>query len=379
MNGGAGSSEYLAARGGRHRRGGAGTWTPGVTRKTPTARHASTHGPLDPPLRGLLPITPPRPDPDPGYPPARGELPAPPRTKVTLVPVDPPEPEHALDAETADTFYTDDVIDAVDAGVHPLPPDSGLGNFNLGSVPASVTPPRSWRRAAWFAAASSGGVVVALLFAGSALVSKPTPEPAALGWMPGLGGGGHPALNRGQQVPTTGQGTVDAKTSLDRRAEVPVASNSVTQSAGEPHHPTHAASSDSNSLPSPSTVGSEGRPVDPPSPSPSQASYDADPLQLGLPKGAPAVLAASSQKFFETVVKDPEAAHRMTTGRLRHAGAASLASKYADIAYFEVEHIQVHQYDGKTVCTMRAVHKDGSRTTERHVLTFAHGKIEDVD
>src|SRR2546421_677293 len=50
-------------------------------------------------------------------------------------------------------------------------------------------PRRSWRKAAWFATASSGGVVVALLFAGSALVGKPTPDAAGDAWIPGLGGG----------------------------------------------------------------------------------------------------------------------------------------------------------------------------------------------
>src|SRR4051812_33219903 len=39
---------------------------------------------------------------------------------------------------------------------------SGLRKFNIGLVPASVTPPRTWKRAAWFAVASSLGVLIGL-------------------------------------------------------------------------------------------------------------------------------------------------------------------------------------------------------------------------
>src|SRR5205085_12640098 len=37
--------------------------------------------------------------------------------------------------------------------------------FNIGLVPASVTPPRSWRHAAWFAVLSSAAVLVGLMVA----------------------------------------------------------------------------------------------------------------------------------------------------------------------------------------------------------------------
>ena len=120
-------------------------------------------------------------------------------------------------------------------------------------------------------------------------------------------------------------------------------------------------------------------PIRPPRPSSGQASYGADPFRIGLPQAAPAVLAESSEKFFHTVVEDPEAAHRMTTGQLEREGSGALARKYADVAYFEVEHVQVHQYEGKTVCTMQTVYNDGTRTTEQRVLTFSYGKIDSAD
>ncbi|MEO6086714.1 MAG: hypothetical protein ABIQ18_26730, partial [Umezawaea sp.] len=42
---------------------------------------------------------------------------------------------------------------------------SGLRTFNIGLVPASVTPPRTWKRAAWFAVVSSAGVLIGLAVA----------------------------------------------------------------------------------------------------------------------------------------------------------------------------------------------------------------------
>ncbi len=64
----------------------------------------------------------------------------------------------------------DMVLDTVPLGgarVYALPeaPATGLRKFDLGNVPASVTPPRSWRRAAWFAVGTSAAVVLGLTVA----------------------------------------------------------------------------------------------------------------------------------------------------------------------------------------------------------------------
>ncbi len=51
----------------------------------------------------------------------------------------------------------------------------GLRMFNLGTIPASVTPPRSWRRAAWFTVAASMAALAGLVVLGALLVG-PTQE-----------------------------------------------------------------------------------------------------------------------------------------------------------------------------------------------------------
>lgn len=99
-----------------------------------------------------------------------------------------------------------------------------------------------------------------------------------------------------------------------------------------------------------------------------------------MPVNQPSTLKANSQKYLDEVTENPEKAHGLTTGGLQDEGPSGLKKKYSDVAYFEVEHVQVHQYDGKgvTVCTVKTVHNDGTETTEQKKLTFQDGgKISD--
>ena len=47
--------------------------------------------------------------------------------------------------------------------------------FNLGTIPASVTPPRTWRRAAWFTIVASAAALLGLLAVGAVLVGPARP------------------------------------------------------------------------------------------------------------------------------------------------------------------------------------------------------------
>jgi hypothetical protein len=343
---------------GRHRRGGAGSWTPAVPPTRPAGRHGSTQ-PADPPTSGSLPILS-----DPVFPPARGELsvpsqPQPRRAKVTLT------PPACRDEEAED-----------DIRVYLAEPTTGLGTFDLGTVPASVTPPRSWRRAAWFATVSSGGVVVALLFAGSALVGKPAPDQASGGWIPGPGGG-LPTAGGERTVPSPGgapratsEGVLNPSGPV---LDSPAAGQTTVSQVPGPRSPggtsgTRVPASGSSSAPR-STQPVLHKPPSTPAP------YDSAPFRFSWPAGDPAVLARDSQNFLDRVTENPQAAYAMTTGALARAGAQGLARRYADIAFFEVRHVHVNQYDGKTVCKVRTVHKDGRETTEERTLLFDDGKI----
>ncbi|WP_160148733.1 hypothetical protein [Amycolatopsis alkalitolerans] len=381
MTGGAESTQQIPRTAGRHRAG-AGTWTPHVPPQAAGGRHSSfAPQPLDPPpARGSLPLisqifeegAPPL------FPAAHGELPlpeaAPPprakphRTKVTLTP---PTPEHDRRED--------------DVRVYAAPPETGgLSSFDLGSVPASVTPPRTWRKAAWFATASSGGVVLALLFAGSALVGKPTPSQAGDAWVPGLGGG-VPTVEGERILPDPSSQASDSATEGRRSATQP---SSLADSSRRPNSLRSPAStvSDDSTTGNPSVpTGSTSSPAAPTTtptpkkPAPTPAPYTADPWRFQESQGDPQTFAKDSQTYLDQVTENPQAAYAMTTGELHQDGTQGLERKYADVAYFQVQRVQVHQYDGTTVCTVKLVRKDGSETTEQRTLTFQSGKIASDD
>lgn len=359
MNPGPESIEHFSASSGRHRRGDTGTWTPRVSDGAePAGRRHRRNDPVDHPVRGLLPVMVPAEHADPAYPPAQGELPVPQRARVKLT-----APERPA---------TDD-----DVRVYALPPQTGLGTFDLGSVPASVTPPRSWRRAAWFATASSGGVVLALLFAGSALVGKAPAHQPGEGWVPGLGGG-QPAVGGEQADTVTGKPATGDYPAVEKiTGSLP--SDGLVSSPASVRQPESVGDSASTSRAMAPSSGAAppdlASPV-PPKPSWSPAPYDADPFRIALPEGSPGEFAEDSQKFFAAVTENPAAAHAMTSGDLRRKGAGELARKYARVAYFVVKYVKVHQYEGRTVCTVRTVYKDGTQAIEQRVLTFSRGKID---
>ncbi|GHE95928.1 hypothetical protein GCM10017786_30550 [Amycolatopsis deserti] len=379
MTRGAEFTDSSRSRTGRHRRG-AGTWTPVVPAHRPAARRAPE--PFYAPARGSLPLTERGPDTRPTadvFPPAHGELPVPQpapsaqptrqaqpgrkpqRTKVKLTP-----------PRTRDA-------DDTDVRVYEAAPVTGLGSFDLGNVPASVTPPRSWRKAAWFATASSGGVVVALMFAGSAFVAKPAPDQAGGAWVPGLGGG-VPTLSGEQIAPPSGGGA-QADTSSTSRDDIPAPATTSarpTESAGvrAPGPSTVRDTSTAGGTTSGSATATTTTSSVPRKPPPSPAPYEADPYRFTVYADEdPKTLASTSQSFLDTVTENPEAAASMTSGELRQEGPQGLERKYANVAYFQVKHIRVHQYDGKTVCTVQTVYKDGRQVTEERTLEFSGDKI----
>ncbi|GAA1947209.1 hypothetical protein [Amycolatopsis minnesotensis] len=411
MNGGAHSTDHPPSHAGRHRRGGTGTWTPAVPPPQQVPRRHRRAAPefADPPASGSLPLISqimeegtsrgstsgflsstgslpvprtaspepaPTPEPAPLPPPGQADEPTgtanplvapgpPARTRVTLTP-----PKRRRD-------------DDDEARVYALPPADGLGTFDLGSVPASVTPPRTWRKAAWFAAVSSGGVVVSLLFAGSYLMGKPEDSRAMPNW-PGMQGqptlDGETFSGPASDTPPTTRG----ETSQRETSDTTLADSLTTRPNDQPG-PTEGFSTE------PTTTGTSGgtfvppappaTPPKPKKPGPSDPTWSQDePMYVTPPVNDPGTLKSISQKYLDEVTENPGKAHGLTTGGLKDEGASGLKKKYADVAYFEVEHVQVHQYDGKgvTVCTVKTVHSDGTETTEQKKLTFDDGaKISD--
>ncbi|SNR37516.1 hypothetical protein SAMN06265360_10441 [Haloechinothrix alba] len=277
------------------------------------------------------------------------------RTRVTLIPQDEPED---------------------DARVYAAPPPDGLGKFDLGTVPASVTPPRSWRKAAWFATMSSGGVVVALLVAGSHLVSQPTDQLADDGW-PGLRGDQPELHHDGLPGPTdepgadttTTEGGPATTTDPERISDLagvrtPEAADSA--SAGTGSSGTSQRGRDTGSA-SPTTT----RPPQKPSPSPAPRETRGAPLYSFPPDAE--TMGDRSEIFLNEITENPERAHEQTGGELHEEGADGIAERYSHIAYFEIEHIHIDQRKRMTVNTVKVVYNDGSSTEEQRTLRFEEG------
>jgi hypothetical protein len=279
------------------------------------------------------------------------------RTKVTLT------------AVPARRFAPDD-----DIRVYLAPAVDGLRTFDLGSVPASVTPPKTWKKAAWFAALSSGGVVVALLFAGSVLVGPTSTDQASRGW-PGYRGG-HPLLNGEEE---TGSNSAENRGIAGKPRSNGLPTRQPSDASRSPDDAT-SGSTDTNAGSSLTAPGSTGEfTVTEPPPTSTTVPpkpRDTPPLRettfapwYSFPPSAKA-MGDNTEKFFNTVADDPKAAATVTTGKLRDEGPQALARHYADVAYFEVKDICIDQNRGITVNTVEVTHDDGTKTIERRTLTF---------
>ncbi|GAB3508116.1 hypothetical protein [Amycolatopsis cihanbeyliensis] len=407
MNGGAESTEHRAqptAHAGRHRRERTGTWTPAVPAQHGASRHRAAEDPLEDSVSGSLPTGARRTGAEPGcrvgYPTTRGELPivvpeqptvptgpapispAPPvppngaghephpagsagteneeptvrRKRVTLTPR--PEAEPATDEESR---------------LYIAPPPDGLSKFDLGSVPASVTPPRSWRKAAWFATASSGGVVVALLFAGSLLVSQPTePHSQAIDGWPNSSGGqpsvsGEAPVDRVTSTGGTPTGTAEGSGSLGKSRSGLAGAGS---GASFPEHST-AASTTRTTTPAPTSTHA---PIKPPVTRAPKSTAEPRHVVMFFD---PETMGKRSEDYLNLVTEDAARAHRLTTGPLATEGPNGLQRRYADIAYFEVKQVYIDPNQGYTINTVTVTHHDGSKTGQQRTLVFDESnKIE---
>lgn len=369
-----------AERPGRHRRGGAGTWTPVVGSSSPGSRHAIPEASpvitslIDPAgeyrrrgaaagtvwddseITAITPLITADVEPVPGFVPEQAtasgiDSPTIRRTKITLAPAVEP---------------ADDVL------VYAARPASdGLSTFDLGSVPASVTPPRSWRRAAWFASLSSSAVVVALLVAGTYLVGPQQPSNQAVdGWTgirgtqpelyDDLGQGGDPTRPGPGQSRAIGGSSESLQTISDLAGAKPVRPSRTT--AAGPDNGTTASTT-----PTTATTSAPSKPE----PTPAARETRSDSV-FRFPPDAD-TMGDRSEIFLNEITENPEKAWEQTGGELYAEGPESIAARYAHIAYFEVKHIYIDQQNRVTINTVNVVFNDGTSEEQQRTLRFEEG------
>ncbi|WP_236725207.1 hypothetical protein [Amycolatopsis orientalis] len=385
-----------ATHAGRHRAGGTESWTPPVPprRQRPTGHGHRAHGEFAPPSTGSLPLPPPRNRraPSPGYAPSSGRLPLPQparevpverpaRVEVSLTEPAPPsvEERRAKAAQrtkvtlTAPAPRRPEPVETDDVRVYLAPSLDGLSTFDLGSVPASVTPPKTWRKAAWFAAAASALVVVGLLFAGSFLVGKPLPEQQSQGGWPGYRGGspltseglaGNPTTPPQGGAAGNPSGVETDSPTRDDRSSANSGTSSDPESTGNGGSQPDSGGPVTTGRP---TAPSSDRPQKPPV-TPADRTTTPAPWYASQPDAQ--AMGDNTELFLNTVTTDPHQASNVTSGGLHEEGAQGLRERYADVAYFEVKKVSIDQRRGVTVNTVEVTHKDGTKTMEQRTLTF---------
>ncbi|WP_199785760.1 MULTISPECIES: hypothetical protein [Actinomycetes] len=318
-----------------------------------------------------------------------------PRERVELNPVaeEPPRRQRVILGEPSVSAQEKEEQQDDEVRVYSAPLVDGLGTFDLGSVPASVTPPKTWRKAAWFATGASGAVVVGLLFAGTFLVGGPattTTDAVGGGGWPGRQNGGNPNLSAlipngqhggvGGNVPHNGSSTSpDGVTSDNGDGTHPQQGTGPSSSAGSSSAQvtTSAGPGTGSRTSAPTTTGSpsSSEPPEKPPVTPAQRETKEPPFYTTNDANT---MGNNSEKFFNTVTTDPSEASSVTSGDLKQQGPQGLRKRYADVAYFEVKKVTIDPQHGTTVNTVEVTHKDGHKSTEQQTLTFDdNGKITD--
>ncbi|MFC4853343.1 hypothetical protein [Actinophytocola glycyrrhizae] len=267
---------------------------------------------------------------------------------------------------------------ALDAGplpgavVHALPetPATGLRKFDLGTVPASVTPPRSWRKAAWFAVGTSAAVVLGLSVATSELMGRPVQDSTMIDALPAL---------------PTGPLTLAPLPNEDPRSDppesTPPTTARTTPGTRTTTSPTQGSSPARDTVVG-STTGVESvAPTGPSSEGPAAAGSPATPNRpvrrtvgpAPVTPTDPAAMGDRTEAYFRLVTSDPVAAHAMTTGGMASEGAKGIEARYGGVRRVEVQDITIDRNQGITTSRVKVVHEDGTETVEQRQLTFTWG------
>lgn len=265
-----------------------------------------------------------------------------------------------------------------------------LSLYNIGTVPASVTPPASWRKAAWFAMVSSAGVIAALLVASTYLVQHQTTQSTGQKWT-GLDGGadtatGHHTAPRHRSTDATPRSTkpqviddvVHVRTSTPAAADRPEStanpSAKVTVDAAAAAAPNasaggkHRARAPRTSVPASRTSApsTSAPPATKPKHTPAPRKTDRAPLALANPQQ----MGNRTVAFLEQVTKNPKKALEQTGGTLRLQGAQSLARRYAGIADFRIEKVLIEPSSDTTINTVRTAYTNGRIVHEQRTFRF---------
>lgn len=252
-------------------------------------------------------------------------------------------------------------------------PPSGLGTFNLGTIPASVTPPRSWRRAAWFAIFTAVTVMVGLMFASVALITRPVDRVEMIDSLPGYGS----RSLRIVELPDQRTDRRAAQRGSSSRSSTS-STTSPTSSSGPPEQADSEAAPTTGGTPS-TTQTPSGMPSEPGEAPPSTTTSQPEPSRTTVVapvrpgRTNPDAMGDRTVRYFSLVAEEPAAAHQMTSGDLRDEGTGGIEARYGDVRSIEVREVTIDPTWSTTRSRLTIVYEDGTVITEERELTFSYG------
>lgn len=244
----------------------------------------------------------------------------------------------------------------------------GLRAFNLGTIPASVTPPRTWRRAALFAVFASAAALAGLVLVTAVLVVPVRPA-SRMDALPNFPRGvplatvaepapSRPAAHRPAAAP-------DPASQPDRAATVLADAGAVAAlpTGGAPAGPGTSASGSAVATPVPTGSGAPAGP-------PQGGGTTVTTVTSGPPVVDPGTLVNRTQTFFAEVTSDARAAVDLTAQTVKDDALAAINHRYGDVSAIEVRSISLDPSSGVTVNLLRIVRKDGTTSTDQTTLQF---------
>lgn len=289
----------------------------------------------------------------------------------------PPGPEHDLIEPTAEDLLRDTA--------------PGLSKFNIGTVPAPITPPPSSRRAAWFSSVSAGLVLASLVTVASVVQSNRQVEHRdALPDFPNVQlpttTTGGPATT-GRQTPASSRRAQPGSTSAPGESAAPSATASGTTATallpGGVSVLTEAATATIGGATSPLTTAAGTNTVPTTSSPAATTSPPSTVTRFGLlllRSTNTDALAPTTQRFFELASGDLRAAFdQYASPRLKNRGFAAFAQDFAGVSRLQATTIVVQPDTGSTITTLTATLADGTSTTQHRELVFSAGDTPLID
>ncbi|HEV3362410.1 MAG TPA: hypothetical protein VG247_36820 [Pseudonocardiaceae bacterium] len=241
----------------------------------------------------------------------------------------------------------------------------GLHKFDLGYIPASVTPPSTWRRAAWFTVFCSAAALVGLLYVTSELVG-PVHVAGDINSLPGLPTNlpFYTPPSSTTNPPNVRHSPPPRRPNQPQRQDRSGGTGQPTDAQGQPIS-TGDGSTGASSAPTGGSAPGTGD-----APSTVLAPPTVSTVNSGPPAVDPTKLGTRTQEFFSEVTSDVNAAASLTSDTVRGDARAIIQQNYGDVSMIKVKSISLDPTNGLTVSVLQVTNKDGSVATEQRTLQF---------